>query len=185
MRNFIRDQKNKRTSHHILKDSPYDNVFTEFQEKVVLNYTVSVSVWMSPLSREGYLLFQKGVWLRRPALQSIIAEAEASERLSGPAQWWPLWTEGIQSPQQDKVKGNWPAWSFCREGGRAHPFIFSQRPWSHSTNKIVSTSSLDLWSPLEQGDVQIQGGSGPGGQSEKVTWDRQASGAGKEPKGTN
>lgn len=53
------------------------------------------------------------------------------------------------SPQQDKVKGNWPAWSFCKEGGHAHPFIFSQRPWSRSTNKILSASSLGLWSPLE------------------------------------
>lgn len=44
----------------------------------------------------------------------------------------PLWTEGIQNPRQDKVKGNWPAWSFSREGGRAHPFIFSQRPRSLS-----------------------------------------------------
>lgn len=83
---------------------------------------------------------------------------------SGPVQWWPLWTEEIQSLQQDKVKGNWPAWSFCREGGHAHPFIFSQRPWSHSTNKILCASSLGLCSPLEQGDVQIQGGSRPGGQ---------------------
>lgn len=96
----------KSSSHHILKDSPYNNVFTEFQEKVMLNYTVSVSVWMSPLSREGYLLFQKGVGLRRPALPSIIAEAEMSELLSSPVQWRPLWTEGIQSPQQHKVKGN-------------------------------------------------------------------------------
>lgn len=96
----------KRTSHHILKASTYNNVFTEFWEKVLLNYTVSVSVWMSPFSREGYLLFQKGVGLRRPALPSIIAEAETSERLSAPAQRWPLWTEEIQSPQQDKVKGN-------------------------------------------------------------------------------
>lgn len=104
MRNY--SGMGKKSRHHILKYGRYNNVFPEFQEKFVLNYIVSVSVWMSPLTREGYLLFQKGVGLRSPAPPSIIREAEANERVSGPVQWRPLWTEGIQTREQDKVKGN-------------------------------------------------------------------------------
>lgn len=92
------------------------------------------------LSRECYLLFhffKKELCLGGMHCHLLFCESNggrdrAAERewASGPVQWWPLWTEGIQTPRQDKVRGNWPAWSFPWEGGGTRPFIFSQGPRS-------------------------------------------------------
>lgn len=147
----------------------------------------------SCLSRECYLLFhflKKELCLGGMHCHLLFCEsnggrdgAAGRERASGPVQWWPLWTEGIQTPRQDKVRGNWPAWSFPWEGGGTRPFIFSQGPRSlglHLTNKILSGPHSGLWLSSELGDADTQGGRGLVKEEEGgVTWDRQASGVGK------
>lgn len=135
-----------------------------FAVSSVLSYTVSVSIWMFiPFWGVFSLvsLLRKELCLGGMHCHLLFCEPNggrdrAAERgwASTTVQWWPLWTEGIQTPRQDKVRGNWPAWSFPWEGGGTRPFILSRGPRSselHLTNKILSRP--DSWVSLELGDA--------------------------------
>ena len=159
----------------------------------VLNYTVSVSIWMS-LPFWGVLslvsLFKKGVVLRRHALPSIIL--------------WIKWGQRQGSGERVSLRSS-PMVAFVDRGntnsktgqsqrkltclilslrGRRHSsfhlFPRAQIFGLHLTNKILSGPNSGLWLSLELGRCWYPGwqwaGKEEGG---RVTWDRQASGAGK------
>lgn len=154
---LFRDGKEKR-SHHILKMA-LTTMFSQSSRRSlcwIIQYLFlfgcplfpgrDISCFKKELGLGGlhrHLLFQRQRWA------------------SGSAQWRPLWTEGIQTPRQDKVKGNWPAWSFLQGGSPRSSFhLFPKAPITLNKQNSVCVRL----GPAELGDVRIQGGSGPGGQ---------------------
>lgn len=167
-------------------------VFTVSHVKFVLNYTGSVSIWIS-LPFQGVFslvsLFQKGVVLRGHALPSIILWIKWGQR-QGSWEWVSLRSSPmvafVDQRNTNSKTGQSQRKLTCLIlflGGRRHSsfhlFPRAQIFGLHLTNKILSSPNSRLWLSLELGDADTQGGIGLVRRRRGVTWDRQASEAGK------